>query len=103
MLGKRTDERDLGWIEGVLVPRERAESSEHLVTRQQWGDDHRGDAQVLDDAIGAGRMPELRVVHVVRGHHGRPFRDRKAEHPYAGRKLEPADPVTRACALDAGI
>ena len=62
VFGERADERDLRVVEGAGPGRERPERAEHLAAADHRGDDHRADADVVDDAVGVGRVMEGRVV-----------------------------------------
>ena len=83
--------------------RERAEPAEHLVAGDEWRHHHRGDAEVLDDAVRARRVPERGVGRVVRRDDHAAGSDRPAEHADARRELESADPRACARSLDASV
>ena len=80
VIGQRADEGDLGLVERVGAGGERAHGPEHPVARGEWRDDHRADADVLDDAVGLGGVTERGVVRVVARDHDGALGDRTTEH-----------------------
>ena len=103
MIGQRADEGDLRLVERLRAGGERAHRPEHLVAGGERRDDHRADADVLDDAVGLGGMAERGVVLVVVRDHDGPLDQRSPEHAGAGRELQAADPFAAALAPDTGV
>ena len=93
VLRQRPDEGD--WAgSNASSGGERAERAEHLAAVMEGHDDHRGDPEVPDDAVGPGRVPELVVADVVGRDDGarratayrtsRPPAQARARGPFAG-------------------